>query len=59
LYFYDNNLFSDEKIMAAVSEFSRYAVLVPSNPPPLYSTARDGAVGRIRMVLEFLRKSAE
>lgn len=60
LYFYDNNLFSDEKIMAAVSEFSRYAVLVPSNPPSVVFNGKGMAQsGRIRMVLEFLRKSAE
>ncbi|HKL73995.1 MAG TPA: transcription-repair coupling factor [Clostridia bacterium] len=55
LYFYSNDILTNEDTMGAISEFSSFAVLVPSSPPAIiFNGKKLTQIKRIKMVLEFL-----
>jgi transcription-repair coupling factor (superfamily II helicase) len=58
LYFYGNEILTNEYAMCAISEFSKHAVLVPSTPISIIFNGKNmPQANRIKMVLEFLVKA--
>jgi transcription-repair coupling factor (superfamily II helicase) len=59
LYFYGNEVLTNENAMAAISEFSKHAVLIPSEPVSIiFNGNRMPQQNRIKMVLEFLCRAS-
>ncbi len=55
IYFYDAKALSHESLFIALDEYSRYAILSPSNTPTIiFNTARLLPHQRIKLVLDFL-----
>jgi transcription-repair coupling factor (superfamily II helicase) len=58
LYFYGNDILTNEYAMCAISEFSEHAVLVPSTPISIiFNGKKMPQASRIKMVLQFLLRA--